>query len=102
MVYTVYDILSMAEQNRYLEDKTTILQNRLIRISNTGKQLKCQEGKYVPDAKTKKVMVYLTEKEFNLYKEVAESMDMTVPKFIRHCTRIYMSALKRSKTSVDQ
>ena len=37
MVYTVYDILSMAEQNRYLEDKTTILQNRLIRISNTGK-----------------------------------------------------------------
>lgn len=55
----------------------------------------------MPDAKTKKVMVYLTEKEFNLYKEVAESMDMTVPKFIRHCTRIYMSALKKSKTSAD-
>ena len=36
----------------------------------------------MPDAKTKKVMVYLTEKEYNLYKEVAESMDMTVPKFI--------------------
>ena len=37
MVYTTYDILSMTEQNRYLKDKTIILQNRLIGISNAGK-----------------------------------------------------------------
>ena len=37
LVYTTYDILSIKEENYYLKDKTVILQNRLIRISNAGK-----------------------------------------------------------------
>ena len=31
LVYTTYDILTIKEENRYLKDKTIILQNRLIR-----------------------------------------------------------------------
>lgn len=49
----------------------------------------------MPDAKTKKVSIYLTEKEFNKCKELAEQMDMTVPKFIRHCIIVYLSALAK-------
>lgn len=37
LVYTTYDILSIKEQNRYLQEETIILQNRLIRISNARK-----------------------------------------------------------------
>ena len=51
----------------------------------------------VPDAKTKKVSIYLTEKEFNKCKELAEQMDMTVPKFIRHCIIVYLSALAKAR-----
>ena len=31
LAYTTYDILTIKEENRYLKDKTIILQNRLIR-----------------------------------------------------------------------
>lgn len=52
----------------------------------------------MPDAKTKKVTIYLTQKEFEECKRLAESMDMTVPKFIRRCILVYLSASRRKNS----
>lgn len=51
------------------------------------------------DAKTRRVNIYLTEKEYTACKEIAESMDLTVPKFIRHCIIVYLSALSKSRSA---
>lgn len=49
----------------------------------------------MPDAKTKRVNIYMTEKEYNRCKECAENANMTIPAFIRHCVMVYFSAKER-------
>ena len=49
----------------------------------------------MPQVKSSRVNVSLTPEEYNRCKETAESLDMTLPAFIRYCVNIYFSARKR-------
>ena len=49
----------------------------------------------MPDAKTKRVNIYMTEKEYEKCKYYAEKANMTIPAFVRHCIMVYFSAKER-------
>ena len=48
-------------------------------------------------AKDKKIMVSVTQDQYNLWKEAADVKQVSLPEFIRKAVSVYLVALERKK-----